>query len=596
MYLANVPSTSGVGTRGVHLAGPVDGSHAVTNPQQTEHEVDVAPVEELLRLMEKGVRAIQLYLPNNPMYTQALDSVRRGFAPIWKVTTDLTLRVKNTGFEWEGVELNAAGGRDNKDSLAWVLYKDGIRAITLAEGVEEDEVVRFLAVLNRVRSLPADAEDDLLTLLWGEEFYHLQYMYVELGFDDVPALQASSTFGESAPAEDVRRQVEEEVKDEAVATEEPPPGIARIDDFDSTLYFLDDSEVKHVTEELQREYKQDLRANVIAMLFDILEQYTYGEARAQVVETLEHLIPHILGANDFAAVALLLRESRDVLKRMPDLEPELRERMDGLPARLSQPEVLSQVLQTLDDAHVLPSEADLGELFKALRAEAMNTVLSWLPRLNTEAVRDLLERAADPLAQYHPDAVAEALSSEDRDVLLGALRLATRHNLQSVSGKLGHLLDHADPEIRTALVGALAAVTTPTSLQHLRQMMEDKDRDVRIAAVKAMAAKRHRLSFPQIEAAVKGRILKGSDLTEKRAFFEAYGLLAGDGGVEFLAGLLNPKGLLKKKWDPETRACAAMALGKLAKPEARAALESVRDDKEPLVRNAVINALREVGR
>jgi len=574
----------------------VDGSHVVTNPQQTEHDIDVAPVEELLRLMEKGVRAIQLYMPNNPMYTQALDNVRKGFPAVWAMTSDLTLRVKNTGFEWEGVELNAAGGRDNKDSLAWVLYKDGIRAITFATGVEEDEIVRFLAVLNRVRSLPSDAEDDLLTLLWGEEFYHLQYMYVELGFDDVPALQTSSTFGESAAPEDVRRRVEEEVKDEAVAAEEPPPGIARIDDFDSTLYFLDDSEIKHVNTELEREYRQNLRANVMHMLFDILEQHTYDNARAHVVETLEHLIPHILGANDFAGVALLLRESRETLKKMPNLEPELRERLDGLPARLSKPEVLSQVLQTLDDAHVLPSEEDLGELFKALRAEAMNTVLSWLPRLTTEAVRDLLERAADPLAQYHPDAVGQALASEERDVLLGALRLVARHNLQQVSGKLGDLLEHPDPEIRQALVAALASVTAPTALQHLRQMMEDRDRDVRIAAVKAMAAKRHRLSFPQIESAVKGRILKGSDLSEKRAFFEAYGVLAGDSGVEFLAGLLNPKGLLKKKWDPETRACAAMALGKVGSPPARAALDGARDDKEPLVRNAVINAIREVGR
>jgi HEAT repeat protein len=55
------------------------------------------------------------------------------------------------------------------------------------------------------------------------------------------------------------------------------------------------------------------------------------------------------------------------------------------------------------------------------------------------------------------------------------------------------------------------------------------------------------------------------------------------------------KGLFARKDDPETRACAAMALGKIRTPEARAALEGASQDKEPLVRNAVSRALREVG-
>jgi len=53
--------------------------------------------------------------------------------------------------------------------------------------------------------------------------------------------------------------------------------------------------------------------------------------------------------------------------------------------------------------------------------------------------------------------------------------------------------------------------------------------------------------------------------------------------------------LLGKKEDPETRACAATALGKVRTPEARAVLERAAHDKEPLVRNAVSRALREVG-
>ena len=72
--------------------------------------------------------------------------------------------------------------------------------------------------------------------------------------------------------------------------------------------------------------------------------------------------------------------------------------------------------------------------------------------------------------------------------------------------------------------------------------------------------------------------------------------LAGPAGIATLEKmLLGRGGLLARKEDPETRACAAMALGKIRTPAVRDILQKVAQDKEPLVRNAVSRALREVG-
>ena len=111
-----------------------------------------------------------------------------------------------------------------------------------------------------------------------------------------------------------------------------------------------------------------------------------------------------------------------------------------------------------------------------------------------------------------------------------------------------------------------------------------------------LAGNGHRNAFPRIEAAVVGGKLRGADLTEKIAFFEAYGALAGAVGIAPLERMLLGRGsLLVRRQDAETRACAAMALGKIRTPEARAVLEQALLDKEALVRNAVGRALREVG-
>ena len=65
------------------------------------------------------------------------------------------------------------------DGLAWQFYKDGLRRLTLLPGVETDEIVRFLEVVNRARLLATDAGDDLLTLLWEQEFVLISYAFIE---------------------------------------------------------------------------------------------------------------------------------------------------------------------------------------------------------------------------------------------------------------------------------------------------------------------------------------------------------------------------------------------------------------------------------
>jgi hypothetical protein len=63
--------------------------------------------------------------------------------------------------------------------------------------------------------------------------------------------------------------------------------------------------------------------------------------------------------------------------------------------------------------------------------------------------------------------------------------------------------------------------------------------------------------------------------------------------VPFLDGLLNGKSsLLGRREDPEMRACAAMALGRIKSPSAQQSLQKAMAEKEAIVRNAVNRALK----
>jgi HEAT repeat protein len=158
---------------------------------------------------------------------------------------------------------------------------------------------------------------------------------------------------------------------------------------------------------------------------------------------------------------------------------------------------------------------------------------------------------------------------------------------------LGKAAAEGDAETRLAAVQALAEIGSPSALQLLERAVEDTDRDVRVSTLRAIGARAYRPALPRLEAAARGKALRAADLTEKMAFFETYGSLCGEGGVEYLDELLNGKGFLGRREDPELRACAAMALGRIGGQRATESLRrAAGDEKEVLVRNAVNRALR----
>jgi len=554
-----------------------------------------------MQVVSKGMRATQLYLPNNPVYQRAVDNIRNAFRQIWQATDDLIFDIGETEMRWEDHAIYTQEQRN--ESIAWTLYKDGVRSLAFKPGVEDAEIVRFLAVLQQAKNLQADAPDDLLTLLWAEDFQFVTYTFRELASESaVPierAEKGAPTIGGgggtpggdagSADPKTIRHQVEEEA---------PPKreGLVSIDDFDTTLYFLDDKEIEYLHKEVEREYGQDLRGNVLAMLFDLLELQTYGTVRAELISIVENFIPYLLGAGDFRSVAFILRECKVILQRARELIPEHRQVLEALPTRLSQADALSQLLQSLDEAASHPTEEELSELFSELRADALGTLMGWLPKLTNERVKSLVQTSAERLAQTHAAEVLKALANADPAVQLEMVKLAGRLKLPGAPDGMGPLLERGERELKLAVVEALTTIGSPSATRLLEKAIDDAERDVRITAVKFLGQRGHRNAFPRIEAAVLGNKLKDADLTEKMAFFEAYGALAGEAGIGTLEKLLVPKGgLLARKEDPETRACAAMALGKIRSPKARDVLQKVAQDKEALVRNAVNRALRDVG-
>jgi HEAT repeat protein len=556
----------------------------LTTQQTSTNALLVSQVSELIQAIVKALRAFQMYLPNNPIYQRAIQNVRNALGPIWVATDELLLHIGETDLLWE--EQSVYHQINKSESVAWSLFKDGMRELTIHRGAELEELPRLLATINQARFLPADAGDDLPTLLWALEFEYIKYRFVDFfseGGGELPG--PSGPAGGSATAEERRAQVAEEAP-------ERPKGLIELDDVDSTLYFLDEQEIGYLARELQEEYKRDVRGSALNVLFDLMETQPEGGVRDEVLGVLEQLFPNLLASRDFRSAAAVLRESKSLKERGTNLRLEQVQRLDGFVARLSEPAIVGQVLQSLDEASGLGLDDDAAGVLRELRASALEPLVSWLPNLSSAPLRKMLEDVTDKLASSNIAEVQRLLRQPDSPALAGIVALCGRLQLHHAVAGFTEVISHPDPAVRLAAVQSLSQLGTPGALTLLDHAMEDPDRAVRLTAVRGVGARGYKGALRRVEAVVLGKSPKGIDLTEKMAFFEAYGAIAGAGGLKVLSTILLQRGLLKMKEPPETRACAAMALGRIKTAEARDLLQRAAEDKELVVRNAVNRALR----
>jgi len=541
-------------------------------------------VTDALRQFARATRAQHMYMTNNPMHARAMDIVRSAFAKLWTETESLVLQISDSEFCWLGHAVLQEPGRTS-DSIPWLFYKDGIRELTFRQGFEESELTVLLELIQRTRVALGDG-DDLLTLLWEHEFASFQYKYVEIGVEAGIPLVAGRPL---EPGEKIisPRSIESAPEEVLVSSQ-----FARMDDYDSTLYFLDEREIDYLQQAIQADFGSDLRNNVVASLLDTYEQETDPTVRVEIAGILDQLLLLMLSLMRFQTAAYIVREAKATAGRGAQIIDAERERLLSLAGRLSEREPLEQLLTALEQTTIRPPQNDLHELFSELQPGVLAVVLGWIGRSNNAELRALLESAASRLAATNNAELVRLISSDDDVVAVEAMRRAGAMHAAAAVPSLTRTLTQGPPEMRMTAVNALSQIASPAALQALEKALDDGDADVRIAAVKVLASGNYARAIPRIEAHLRNKEVRETSLAEKMAFFESFGVLSGDAGVDFLDGILNARSFLGKRESSEFRACAAMALGKIGTELALKTLQRSATDSDVIVRNAVSRAVR----
>ncbi len=563
--------------------------------------LDVKRVADWIQALVRTVKAMRMYLPNNPSLHKFQNDLESRTWSVLKEIGDITLTVQQFDFLFENYSVYHNAARE--ESLAFRFHADGVREVTIKEGLEPGELRGFLDVLKRTTEA-SSGQDDVVTMLWERDFRHVEYVYIPL--EDLLDSTGSAGDGDSAPktnepdagipwptsTEEPEQTTEGGHTASAERSDDWTPSVtvdSAWDESAGTQFRLTDAELSEMEAAIRAEAERALGPEVLEIVAAILESEEEPAGFLESAVAFQRFIELAIEEADIVRANSLLARLKTIAAKRAELRAEFAGLADQVIREIGRPSFLAQAAPTLN-AH---PEIDPGVL------------TNFLVQLGSGAAPAICDLLGQVNHMKHRRALCEALAiscKDDVEVLISRLgdpRWYVIRNVVYVLGRIAHqgveraldrALHHDDVRVRKEAVRALGRIESPTSRAYLISAFRDLDAGVRVQAAMTLASNRDERAAQSILTVIGSAEFAKRDLTERQSFYEALGRSGSDALVPKLESMLTKGGLFRTGSD-EDRYHAALTLAWLGSPAALAVLNRELQGKREPVRKAVEAAL-----
>ena len=546
------------------------------------HSGRAQSASRLLVALARAARSFLLYDSSNEAIRQFLASLQDAANDYFGTHGTLVLEVRPFELLQDGEVLYL--DRDRERSLAFRLFRDGVRRLTLAPGVNFHELLKFLEIISIRYTGVRSTEDDMVVLLWKAGFQFLEVEAVEglVADDDAEADAVSrahaGTFGGVPEDFDL-----------------PPPEFAG----EATLRWAALPE-----EALAGFHHEDSTAQVPELCIRLIEELAIavtGEGNripwSDAVPSLRELRDFLLGDGTIQPLLAAVRLLRD----LPLVDPTEAESRDVLLASFVDTTSLARLLRSVP-RDALAAGPEIIEFLSMLPGDHLRTLLSVITvekgDASRRAARSIIETYVssqlpwmlDKMAHAEPPVAAELLRAIAHagiePGLLAAERVAARPDIE-IQFEILHLLGRASVgPVVGRLLGVLCG--SPHETIRLRALELVRDRAV-MGAFRPMAE--------YVKRAAIGRL----DAAEAQAFGEAMARADPLGAMALFRDWCKPPGMFSVVLPQHIRlhyvAVAGLAL--MAGEDAERLITSVKGKADNDLQRFIVAAMirrRRVGR
>lgn len=533
----------------------------------------------LLVKLEKTRRTLRLYGASNAVVVQMVTDLTAALESHLASRGPCELRVQEDGL-WVGEDQVLADGQDPQ-GLAFLLFRDGVRGLTLLPGLDRAQLVGLLECVNRV-GLPS-SDDDLVTLLWERDLQAVRTVVVE--------------------------DLESDQSDAAEPAQPDPPsgfvgGIAvRVDDLRTPVSRLPahecrltDSDLELLQAELAAEEREDPLPTILALILELILLDPDEDDWAAAVDAARAVLDRALDHGSLGQVAGAVNDLREAARAFPD-RPSAARLADELEEALASSVRLEPALEAVAAGRAAVSPSDLRAFLDLVGPRTLTKLLSWIPRLPEGELRRVATAATMSPAAGGVDALLAQLPLDPgtRTVVLGEVLHAARQRDPATAVAVARrALAQGGPDLRRQAAAALGPHHDGAVGDLWLELLADDDPELRRLAVAALV----RTGRPELAQPIAEQTLlpdfAARQFDEKQRFFIAVARLGGDRCLPWFASMLQrplPRWFVSRE-ARDTVAAVATGLAAVRSPAGRALLEELSNTGERTVRTACREALK----
>jgi HEAT repeat protein len=560
---------------------------------ETDEELLFA--RDLTSAFIKAIKAFRFYPADNPTLKGFRDQLLKKFQFFLNKYQSFVIQVGEYDLVFKGKILYE--NRDVKTSLAFSLYKDGLREIRFVKGLEEWEVQGIVDILKLSETINT-LEDDIVTLMWEKDFVHVSYLATDEFLEETPVIVPDTVdqFRKNLVFKPLAHHVEVELTEEgseegidldeilSKVIEEPPPFVS-----DRSVYFLTSDEVEGLRKDVESEIDPAFVFHITDIFFEILALEKEKEPYQDAISILVKVLDALLTLGEFTQAADLLKRVYIILKTY-ELQDWQVESIRRIIMEAGEEIRIERIGRIIDKEEVRLEE--VNAYLVLLQKNSIKPLIKLLGELKNSKARRVF---CDALAEIGKNAI-ELFTPfvDDR-------RWYLVRNIVYILGRIGKeqslpyiqkAFNHEDIRVRREAIQALGLMGGQRAIGLLVKSLTDNDVRIRCMAAINLGKGGKKAGLVPLLEVVQSKDFYKREPAEIRAFFNAIGMVGSNEAVPVLRQLVERKSWFGRGKTDEIRLGAASAMAMIGSPEARAILEEGKNSKDESLRDVCTQALR----
>lgn len=561
-------------------------------PEEIDKE-ELSSAKEVIQSISKASKTLKIYLPNNPIYQKFLQEAHQRFDNHLRNFGDLKIRVKQFELLFKGHTIYE--NKDRIESIAFKLFVDGVRDITFLEGIEKDEVVKFLILIGGEYD-PSNPDDDMVTLLWEKNFLHIKYTISEDISHTAELMPSIAMNPEFDMLIDQETEDIEALKNKDVSPLKELLGPKFLDKPFSAVFKLTEEEIKKISGEIKNEEGLNPITELIEILTDILLIEKDYESFSETLKVLDNILEALVIRGAFEHAANILKFFRDLCSS--DTVPEeFRACLKSSIERAGNSDMIKELELSLNKF----GQDGSGHLIAFLVLLDKNSLIplsDLLGKIENMKIRRVLCEALVTLGKDNVDLLSKRLEDERWYVVRNIIYILGKIGNPRVIENFKRLINHPEIKVRKEVLHAIEGMNDDKAKKLLISFLDDKDSSIRILTARALANAKYKNASRTFLDIVSKKEFENREFYEKKEMFESLVRIASEEILPEIRRLIKRRRffLLKREKRDEVSVCAVLALKKIG---TEAAIEILKEGsllKNRVVKEACTKALAEISK